>query len=76
MPATEDPNAFITILPLMDFINHSTEPNCVVISHHDKVADQSYAVLRTIRDIGENEQITISYGDLPNTHLIQKYGFV
>ena len=33
-------------------------------------------MLKSLRDIGENEQITISYGDLPNTHLIQKYGFV
>ena len=39
MPATEDPNAFITILPLMDFVNHSMKPNCVVLSHHDKVSD-------------------------------------
>ena len=76
MPPTEDPKAFITILPLMDFINHSQEPNCIVLPYHDTVSDQSYAVLKTLRDIKENEQITIGYGDMPNTHLIQKYGFV
>ena len=76
MPDTKDPNSFLTIVPLLDFVNHSPEPNCIILPYHDKVSDQSYVILKSIRDIPENEQVTISYGDLPNTHLIQKYGFV
>ena len=76
MPDTTDPNAFITIVPLLDFVNHSHEPNCMAIPFHDKVDDQSYVILKATRDIEANEQVTMSYGDLPNTHLIQKYGFV
>ena len=76
MPDTTDPNAFITIMPLIDFVNHSLEPNCMAIPYHDKVNDESFVILKAIKDIKPNEQVTINYGDLPNTHLIQKYGFV
>ena len=76
MPDTTDPNAFITIMPLIDFVNHSLEPNCMAIPYHDKVDDESYVILKAIRDIAPNEQVTMSYGDISNTHLIQKYGFV
>ena len=70
MPDTTDPKAFITIVPLLDFVNHSPEPNCIMLPYHDKVAGQSYVILKSIRDIPKDEQVTISYGDLPNTHLI------
>ena len=70
MPATEDPKAFITIVPLLDFVNHAADPNCVAIPFHDAVDDQSYVVLKAIKDIEPNQQLTISYGELPNTHLI------
>lgn len=72
-----DPNAFTMIVPLFDMVNHSREPNCVVLPYHDKLSDQSFVSLQSLRDIGKDEQLTISYGnDLANTHLIQKYGFV
>ena len=37
MADTTDPKAFISIVPLLDFINHSLEPNCIVVPFHDKV---------------------------------------
>ena len=71
-----DQNAVTMILPLVDMINHSFDPNCVCLPYHDKVTDKSYVTLQTLRPIEKNEQLTISYGqDLANTHLIQKYGF-
>ena len=64
-------------LPLMDMVNHSPEPNCIMLPCHAKLSNKSFVVLQSIRPIAKDEQLTISYGnDLANTHLIQKYGFV
>jgi len=70
-----DENAVFMILPLFDFVNHSQEPNCVFNGFHHKLEDESYVVLQTLREIRKGEQLTINYGNLPNSHLIQKYGF-
>lgn len=72
-----DPNAVSMIVPLFDMLNHSREPNCIVVPFHDKLSEQSFVTLKSLRPIAKDEQLTISYGnDLANTHLIQKYGFV
>ena len=42
---------------------------------HDNYYNESFVELKAIRDIKKNEQLTVSYGSLPNSHLIQKYGF-
>jgi len=73
---TSDPNAAFMIVPPLDFINHSSDPNVIVMPYHDKVSDHSYVVVQALKEISEGEQLTMSYGNLPNTHLIQKYGFV
>jgi len=66
-----DPNSVTMIMPLLDLINHSREPNCIILPYHDKVSDQSYVTLQSLKPIGKDEQLTISYGnDLANTHLI------
>ena len=66
-----DPNSVTMIVPLLDCLNHSREPNCVILPYHDKVSDQSWLMLQSIRPIAKNDQLTISYGnDLANTHLI------
>ena len=58
------------ILPLLDFINHSFNPNVIVTPHHDHFNDQSYVMLRAIRDIDAEEQLLMSYGPLPNCHFL------
>ena len=63
------------IVPLFDYLNHSPEPNCIAVPYHDKLYNESFIELQAIRDIAKDEQLCISYGDLPNSHLIQKYGF-
>lgn len=70
-----DPNAIFMMVPLLDYLNHSSDPNCVVTGYHDKVQDHSFVVLQSIRDIEPGEQLRISYGSLPNSHFVQKYGF-
>ena len=67
---TSDPNAIFMILPLLDFVNHSAEPNCIFAGYHDKVEDESYVVLQTLKEVQKDEQLCINYGNLPNSHLI------
>ena len=38
-PPTADPNAVMMILPILDFLNHSTTPNVIATPYHDKVSD-------------------------------------
>jgi hypothetical protein len=71
----KNPNSLAIIAPLLDHLNHSFEPNCVIESFIDQIEDQSYIVLKAIREIEREEQLTVSYGDLSNLHMIQKYGF-
>ncbi len=33
------------IVPLLDMVNHSPEPNCIFLPYHDKVSDTSYVTL-------------------------------
>ena len=51
----EDPNAALMILPLLDYINHSFKPNVAVIPAHDKINEESYVMLRALRDIEAGE---------------------
>ena len=43
------------MMPLLDFLNHDSEPNVVVLAEHDKVNDQSYVYLKALRDIKKDE---------------------
>jgi hypothetical protein len=70
-----NPEAAMMILPLFDFINHSFDPNVIVMPYHDKINEKSYVMLRALRDIEPEEQLLMSYGPLANCHLLQKYGF-
>jgi len=58
------------IVPPLDFINHSADPNVIVTPYHDKINDQSYVVVNSLKEIPAGEQLTMSYGNLPNTHFI------
>lgn len=63
------------MMPLLDMLNHSNSPNVGVFPVHDRLTDKSFLALRALRDIKEDEQLTISYGALSNAHMVQKYGF-
>ena len=58
------------IVPLFDYLNHSQTPNCVAVPYYDKLYEESFVVLKAIRDVAKDEQLTLSYGNLPNSHLI------
>lgn len=50
-----DDNGVSMIVPLLDFVNHSHEPNCIVMPHHDKLTDSSYVMLNSLRTIEKGE---------------------
>jgi hypothetical protein len=51
----EDPNAVLMILPLLDYVNHSFDPNVIAVPAHDKINDESYVMLKALRDIDVGE---------------------
>jgi len=42
-------------MPLIDYFNHSFEPNCAVIPYHDKLTNQSFVLVNSTRDIAAGE---------------------
>jgi hypothetical protein len=60
-----------TLVPMMDCINHSLDPNSEYT--YDPVAGD-YTVTTT-RAVSKDEEITISYGPLSNSRLMRLYGF-
>ena len=69
-----DENLRLILLPIIDLLNHSNEPNIGLRPMHDKVEDRGYVTITALRDIEADEQLTVSYGALSNIHCAQKYG--
>jgi hypothetical protein len=38
-------------MPLLDFINHSFEPNVTIMPFNDKISNQSFIKLQALREI-------------------------
>lgn len=72
--ADQDEKLVLFQMPLLDILNHSLQPNVAILPYVDKLDEKSFLVLKALRDIEPNEQLTISYGELSNIHLAQKYG--
>ena len=71
----KDPNLSLIMMPLLDMLNHSNQPNVAIMPYHDKLANKSFLSLTALREIGPDEQLCVSYGQLSNVHKVQKYGF-
>ena len=65
----------LLVMPLLDFLNHSPEPNVVALPFHDKINNESFVLIQALRDIKKGEQLLMNYGPLSNSHLLYKYGF-
>lgn len=68
---------FIGIMcPLIDFINHSFDPNCKIEGQYLPVEGESIVIVRSVRPIEKGEELTINYGDYGNSDLLMKFGFL
>lgn len=72
---SDDASLQLLVMPLLDFLNHSPDPNVVALPFHDKINNESFVLIQALRDIKKGEQLLMSYGALSNSHLLQKYGF-
>lgn len=57
------------LMPLLDQANHNTRPNAKMDCNPEGCR------LLARRAIAKNEEVTITYGDKPNLHHLQAYGF-
>lgn len=71
----QDPDLLLVLLPVIDMFNHSVTPNVGVFPYLDKLDNRSFLVVRALRDIEADEELVVSYGNLSNIHMTQKYGF-
>lgn len=60
-----------TLVPVMDCINHSLDPNCEY--NYDPAAGDF--IVTSTRAVSRGEEMTISYGPLSNARLLRLYGF-
>ena len=72
-----DPNYKVFISPIAEYLNHSNEPNWKLEISKRIIRDLEVPVIEwmAIKDIPIGEQLMVSYGNLSNMHLLQKYGF-
>ncbi|CAK0820204.1 unnamed protein product [Prorocentrum cordatum] len=62
----------IYVVPMVDFINHATPKEAKA---KVKIAGTSGMVVEALSHISAGEEVTITYGELPNAHLLVAYGF-
>lgn len=70
--ATSGEDRPFTLLPVIDCLNHSFEPNARILFDD---ATQDFAV-EALRAIAEGEEVVVSYGDLDSSTLLRQYGFL
>ncbi|CAF5105866.1 unnamed protein product, partial [Rotaria sp. Silwood1] len=70
--SSKDQDDNLCLIPYLDFVNHSIEPN--TISKFNSL-NRSYEI-HTIKSINYNEQITFLYNPHSNIDLFIEYGFV
>ncbi|CAF3571670.1 unnamed protein product, partial [Rotaria sp. Silwood2] len=70
--SSKDQDDNLCLIPYLDFVNHSIEPN--TISKYNSLT-RSYEI-HTIKSINLNEQITFLYNPHSNIDLFIEYGFV
>lgn len=75
-PKDFDMNSVAILCPVVDLINHSFTPNCKIEGIYLTHEADSFVVLRSLRDIYENEELTINYGNYSNLDLLMKFGFL
>lgn len=67
-------NGYMVLSPIFDSLSKSAEPNCSVEGLHLTHRQESFLLLKTLRDIKEGEELTISHNGLSNLEMYFRYG--
>ena len=67
-----DGSSAAAMLPLIDMANHQFTPNAGVSGS----SKSSELTMKALRDIAPGEDVSLSYGNLPNDFLLLDYGFI
>lgn len=70
--ATSGAERPMTLLPVIDCLNHSYEPNARILFDDDA---KEFAV-EALQPIAGGEEVVVSYGDLDSSTLLRQYGFL
>lgn len=69
-------NPIEILVPILDYLNHSSiNDNVEVLPYYDKIADVSYVLLLSTKDIESEQQLLRNYGTMNNMLYYMKYGF-
>lgn len=69
-------NPYQLILPIVDYINHSSsEANCIAEPIYDSNKASSYVSIKAAKYIKENDQLFFDYGPMYNKKFMNMYGF-
>jgi len=69
-------NSVAILCPIVDWINHSFEHNCRLEGNYYQHESESFVIVRAVKDIQLNEELTVNYGNLPNHDFLMKFGFL
>jgi len=75
-PKFLDMNSVVIVGPVVDWINHSFEPNCKILGTYYQHESESFVVVKAIKDIPKGEELTLNYGNMNNLDYLMRYGFV
>lgn len=72
-----NPDHNIFVAPIAEYLNHSNDPNWVLELSKKMIREVEVPIVKWLatKDILIGDQLMVSYGNLSNMHLIQKYGF-
>lgn len=59
---TEERGALL--FPLKNTVNHSFDPNCYLHTYFDYPTDTEFLILKTTREIAQNEELTLCYDSI------------
>ncbi|EAR94810.2 SET domain protein (macronuclear) [Tetrahymena thermophila SB210] len=75
-PKFFDINSVVIMSPVVDWINHSFDPNCKLTGAYYQHETESFVVVKAAKDIKQGEELTVNYGNMNNMDYLMRYGFV
>ena len=75
-PKQFDRNNFIILSPLVDMMNHSFDPNACIEGYYNSMDCESFVVVKSLKEIKDDEEVTVNYGNYSNYEFLMKFGFM